>query len=75
MTHDQQAIEQSMLAQQVYLDIVRGRHLRWAAAADDPEIRRMHTEIADLLQQTRDEYYWLLAASHLTGPTEHMQYR
>jgi hypothetical protein len=68
MTHEQEAIEQSMLAEQVYLDIVRGRHLKWAAAADDPEIKRLHTEIADLLQQTRDEYYSLFTASHAPAP-------
>ncbi len=72
MTQDQEAIEQSMLAQQAYLDIVRGRHLRWAAAAENPEIRRLHTEIAELLQQTRDDYYFLLTASHLPARTEHI---
>ncbi len=64
MTHEQEAIEQSMLAEQVYLDIVRGRHLQWAVTTDDPEIKRLHTEIADLLQQTREEYYSLFTACH-----------
>jgi hypothetical protein len=62
MIQNKETIEQSMLAQQVYLDIVRGRHLRWADETDDPELKRFHTEIAGLLQQTRDEYYELFTA-------------
>jgi hypothetical protein len=62
MIQNKETIEQSILAQQVYLDIVRGRHLRWAGETDDPELKRFHTEIAGLLQQTRDEYYGLLTA-------------
>jgi hypothetical protein len=62
MTQNKETIEQSMLAQQVYLDIVRGRHLRWAGETDNPELKRFHIEIAALLQQTRDEYYELLTA-------------
>lgn len=62
MIENNETIEQSILAQQVYLDIVRGRHLRWAGQTDDLELKRFHTEIAALLQQTRDEYYELLTA-------------
>ena len=62
MIENKETIEQSILAQQVYLDIVRSRHLRWAGETDDPELKRFHTEIAGLLQQTRDEYYELLTA-------------
>ena len=62
MIQNKEAIEQSMLAQQVYLDIVRGRHLRWAGEAQDPELKRYHIEIAGLLEKTRDEYYELLTA-------------
>jgi len=64
MIQNKETIEQSMLAQQVYLDIVRGRHLRWAGETDDPELKRFHTAIAGLLQRTRDEYYELLTAYH-----------
>ena len=62
MIQNKETIEQSILAQQVYLDIVRGRHMRWAGETDDPELKRFHTEIAALLLQTRDEYYELLTA-------------
>ena len=62
MIQNKETIEQSMLAQQVYLDIVRGRHLRWAGETQDPELKRFHTEIAGLLEKTRDEYYGLLTA-------------
>ena len=62
MIQNKETIEQSMLAQQVYLDIVRGRHLRWAGETRDPELKRFHTEIAGLLEKTRDEYYGLLTA-------------
>ncbi len=55
-------MEQSMLAQQVYLDIVRGRHLRWAGETQDPELKRFHTQIAGQLAQIREEYYELLSA-------------
>ena len=62
MNTDKAVIEQSMLAQQAYLDIVRSRHLMWASAVTDPEIKRVHIEIAELIQQTRDQYYDLLHA-------------
>ncbi len=62
MDTDKAVIEQSMLAQQVYLDIVRSRHLMWASTNEDPEIRRVHIEIAELIQQTRDQYHDLLQA-------------
>ncbi len=62
MDTDKAVIEESMLAQQVYLDIVRSRHLLWASAVTDPDIRRVHIEIAELIQQTRDQYFGLLHA-------------
>jgi hypothetical protein len=61
MIQNKETMEQSMLAQQVYLDIVRGRHLRWAGETEDPEQKRLHNEVAALLQQTRDAYYELLS--------------
>ena len=64
MVNTSETIEQSMLAQQVYLDIVRSRHLMWASSTDDPEIKRVHKEIAELIQQTREQYYDLLHTYH-----------
>lgn len=60
MLNQEHAIEESILAQRVYLDVVRSRHLRWANTTTDPEIKRVHFEIANLIQQTRDQYYDLL---------------
>lgn len=62
--NNQEMVEQSMLAQQIYLDIVRRRHLMWANSTDDPEIKRRHNEIADLIQQTSFQYYDLFNAYH-----------
>jgi hypothetical protein len=64
MNNREEVIEQSMLAQRVYLDLVRSRHLLWAHKTDDPEVKRVHIEIADLIQQTRDQYYDLLHRYH-----------
>jgi hypothetical protein len=61
MSTQQEIIEQSMQAQRTYLDIVRSRHHQWAYSAEDPEIKRMHLEIADLLQETMNQYYELLS--------------
>jgi hypothetical protein len=60
MVNNAEMIEQSILAQQVYLDIVKSRHLQWAGSTDNPEIKRVHIEIAELIQQTRDQYYELI---------------
>ena len=64
MMNQPEMIEQSMLAQRSYLDIVRSRHHQWAYATDDPEIRRLHMEIAESIQKTMDQYYELLHAYH-----------
>jgi hypothetical protein len=60
MNTQQEMIEQSMQAQRSYLDIVRSRHHQWAYSAEDPEIQHRHLEIANLIQQTLDQYYELL---------------
>ncbi len=51
-----------MLAQRGYLEIVKSRHHQWAYSTEDPEIRRLHLEIADSIQETMDRYYELLNA-------------
>ena len=60
MTTQQEIIAESMQAQRSYLDIVRSRHHQWAYSAEDPEIRRMHLEIATLIQETMNQYYELI---------------
>ena len=64
MMTNQELIEQSILAQRVYLDIVRRRHIAWADSTDDSEIKRGHYEIAELIQQTFEQYYDLLNTYH-----------
>jgi hypothetical protein len=60
MSNQQKLIEESMLAQRGYLEIMKSRHHRWAYSTDDPEIRRLHLEIADSIQETMDQYYSIL---------------
>ena len=62
MTNQPETIEQSMLAQRSYLDIVQSRHHQWAYSSDDPEIQRLHLEIAESIQKALDQYYELLNA-------------
>lgn len=62
MSSQEKIIEESMLAQRGYLDIVRSRHHQWAYSSDDPAIRRLHLEIANSIQETIDRYYELLNA-------------
>lgn len=70
MNSQQEMIEQSMQAQRSYLDIVRSRHHQWAYSAEDPEIGQLHLEIADLIQQTMDQYYQLLNAYQSTTSSQ-----
>ena len=60
MSSQQKLIEESMLAQRGYLEIMRSRHHQWAYSAEDPEVRRLHLEIADSIQETMDRYYYIL---------------
>jgi hypothetical protein len=60
MNSQQKLIEESMLAQRGYLEIIRSRHHQWAYSTDDPEIRRLHLEIADSIQETMNRYYDIL---------------
>lgn len=64
MNSQQKIVEESMLAQRGYLEIVRSRHHQWAYSTDDPEIRRLHLEIADSIQETMNGYYDLLNTYH-----------
>lgn len=60
MDNKHEMIQQSMEAQRVYLDIVRSRHHQWAYSTEDPEIKRLHLEIANRIQETMNQYYDLL---------------
>lgn len=67
MNSQQKLIEESMLAQRGYLEVIKSRHHQWAYSTDDPEIRRLHLEIAEAIQETMDRYYELLNAYHLVN--------
>jgi len=66
MSSQQKLIEESMLAQRGYLEIMRSRHHQWAYSSEDPEIRRLHLEIADSIQETMDRYYYILSTYQST---------
>ena len=52
---------EGMRTQQALLHMLEGRHLIWRSDINDPEIRRIHLEIADLIQKTTKQYDLLLA--------------
>ena len=64
MSSQQKLIEESMLAERGYLEVIRSRHHQWAYAADDPEIRRLHLELADSIKETMNRYYEVLNTYH-----------
>ncbi len=53
---------ESLQTQHEFLNLLRLRHLRWMKLAHDPEIRRMHLEIAELLATMTNRYHQLLDA-------------
>ena len=67
MSSQQKLIEESMLAERGYLEVVRSRHHRSAYSTNDPEIRRLHLEIADSIQETLNRYYELLSTYQSTN--------
>ena len=74
MSSQQKLIEESMLAQRGYLEIVRSRHHQWAYSSDDPEIRRLHLEIADSIQETMDRYYDILNTYQSTNESSFQEH-
>ena len=53
---------ESLEAEYDYLHLLRERHLQWRSNTNDPEIRRMHGEIIDLIKQLIDRFEILLDA-------------
>ena len=53
---------ESLQTQYEYLKLLRLRHLQWMSAADTPEVKRMHQEIAELIERITDRYKHLLRA-------------
>lgn len=52
----------SLPTQYEYLKLLRRRHVYWMDSADDPNIRLLHLDIANLIQKTVDQYNNLLNA-------------
>jgi len=51
---------ESLQTQQDFLNLLRRRHLHWMNAADDPEIERIHLEIAESIRIMTELYIQLL---------------
>jgi hypothetical protein len=54
--------------QQDLLHTLKSRQLLWANHTDDMEIARIHIEIAELIQKTKDQYDRLLERYSLDNP-------
>jgi hypothetical protein len=53
---------ESLQTQHEFLNILRLRHLGWMDSADDPDIKLLHLDIAELIKKTTDQYSNLLEA-------------
>ena len=62
--------KESLQTQHEFLDLLRRRHLHWMDIADDPDIKLLHLDIADLIQKTTDQYSQLLSALGEQGDEE-----
>jgi hypothetical protein len=59
---------ESLQAQVNHLSFVRARHETWATEMHNPEIRLLHSQVVDLLEQTLDRCNRLL--DEYNKPTE-----
>ena len=59
----QDARIESLRTQHDYLNLLRLRHQQWMHSTDDPRVRSMHLEIAELIEQITDRYAHLLETS------------
>jgi hypothetical protein len=50
----------SLEAEHDYLRLLRERHSQWMSNTNDPEIRRMHSEIVNLIEPLIDRFERLL---------------
>jgi hypothetical protein len=51
---------ENLQTQHDFLKLVRLRHLQWMNLADDSQVKGLHLEIAELLEQITDRYNDLL---------------
>ena len=54
--------KESLQTQYEFLNLLQRRHLHWMETADDPDIKLLHLDIADLIRKTTNQYCVLLDA-------------
>jgi len=53
---------ENMKAEQEYLRVLRNSHLQWMNGADDLEVRALHADIVDLINQLEARFGTVLEA-------------
>lgn len=66
----QDAKVESLRMQQEYLNLLRLRQLHWMSSTNDPQIKHVHQEIAELIETITDRYSHLIRALGQPGDTE-----
>jgi hypothetical protein len=56
----QDAKFESLQTQHEFLNLLRLRHLQWMNSAEEPEVKQVHLEIAELIEQITGRYDHLL---------------
>ena len=56
----QDAKLESLQTQHEFLNLLRLRHLQWMNSAEEPEVKQVHLEIAELIEQVTGQYNHLL---------------
>jgi hypothetical protein len=51
---------ESLQTQHQFLNLLRLRHLQWMNSTEEPEVKQVHLEIADLIEQVTGHYAYLL---------------
>jgi hypothetical protein len=51
---------ESLQTQYEFLNILRLRHLQWTQDTDDSEVKQLHLEVAEEIEQITDHYNHLL---------------
>jgi hypothetical protein len=52
---------ESLQTQYEYLKLLRLRHLQWMSSADDPQVERLHQDIAAMIENITDRYNRVLS--------------
>ena len=51
---------ESLQTQHDFLNLLRLRHLQWMSSTEEPAVKQVHLEIAELIEQITAEYNRLL---------------